>query len=116
MTQNAREKEGLFKGADALAVVTGSANEEDLYSKSAALQTWLLGYEFPDTCIVIGSRSITILTSPKKGTPHPSPSLLTCPQHGAHAPALCILTLYGSPPNSFFFVHRRSAGQLSLPA
>ena len=66
-SQSGREKEGLFKGADAIAVVTGSANEEELYSKSAALQTWLLGYEFPDTVIAICSRSITILTSPKKG-------------------------------------------------
>jgi len=63
---NGREKEGLFKGADALAVVTGSANDDELYSKSASLQNWLLGYEFPDTCIVIGNRSITILTSSKK--------------------------------------------------
>lgn len=61
-----REKEGLFKGADAIAVVTGSANEDELYSKSASLQNWLLGYEFPDTCIVIGNRSLTVLTSAKK--------------------------------------------------
>lgn len=75
MSQNGREKEGLFKGADALAVVTGSANDDELYSKSASLQNWLLGYEFPDTCIVIGNRSITILTSSKKGVPRRSPSL-----------------------------------------
>jgi len=66
---NGREKEGLFKGADALAVVTGSANNDELYSKSASLHHWLLGYVFPDTCIVIGNRSITILTSSKKGVP-----------------------------------------------
>lgn len=50
-------------------MVTGSANDDELYSKSASLQNWLLGYEFPDTCIVIGNRSITILTSSKKGVP-----------------------------------------------
>ena len=88
MSQNGREKEGLFKGADALAVVTGSANDDELYSKSASLQNWLLGYEFPDTCIVIGNRSITILTSSKKGVPRRSPSLLTYPLHRTHAPAL----------------------------
>ena len=88
MSQNDREKEGLFKGADALAVVTGSANDDELYSKSASLQNWLLGYEFPDTCIVIGNRSITILTSSKKGVPRRSPSLLTYPLHRTHAPAL----------------------------
>ena len=88
MPQSAREKEGVFKGADALAVVTGSANEDELYSKSASLQNWLLGYEFPDTCIVIGNRSLTVLTSAKKGAPPPRPA--------------------GS-------LHRRSAGPLCLP-
>jgi nucleosome binding factor SPN SPT16 subunit len=75
VAQSAREKDGLFKGADALSIVTGSANEEELYSKSASLQTWLLGYEFPDTCLVIGSRAITILTSAKKGARLHSPPL-----------------------------------------
>ena len=74
MPQSAREKEGVFKGADALAVVTGSANEDELYSKSASLHNWLLGYEFPDTCIVIGNRSLTVLTSNKKGAPPPRPA------------------------------------------
>ena len=105
MSQNGREKDGLFKGADALAVVTGSANDDELYSKSASLQNWLLGYEFPDTCIVIGNRSIAILTSSKKGAPRRSPSLLTYPLHLAHTPALCCLTrlrvarsLFRAPP------------------
>ena len=72
--QGTRDKEGVYKGADALVIDTGSASEEELYSKSAALQTWLLGYEFPDTIIAICSRSITVLTSSKKGTsPHPPP-------------------------------------------
>ena len=62
----AREKEGLYKGADALVIDTVSANEDELYSKSAALQTWLLGYEFPDTVIALCSRHIYVLTSTKK--------------------------------------------------
>ena len=100
MPQSAREKEGVFKGADALAVVTGSANEDELYSKSASLQNWLLGYEFPDTCIVIGNRSLTVLTSAKKGAPPLRPA-------GSHFQLFsCSLA---------FFVHRRSAGPLCLP-
>jgi hypothetical protein len=44
-----------------------------MYAKSASLQTWLLGYEFPETIIVIGNRQITVLTSKKKGAPPPAP-------------------------------------------
>ena len=91
MPQSAREKEGVFKGADALAVVTGSANEDELYSKSASLQNWLLGYEFPDTCIVIGNRSLTVLTSAKKGAPPPRPAGSHFQLFPAHAPALWCL-------------------------
>ena len=41
VAQSARERDGLFKGADALSIVTGSANEEELYSKSAnCLASW----------------------------------------------------------------------------
>ena len=47
----------------------GANNEEELYSKSAALQMWLLGYEFPETVLVMCSRSIHVLTSTKKGPP-----------------------------------------------
>ena len=37
-----------------------------VYSKSKALQMWLIGYEFPETVIAVCSRSIHILTSKKK--------------------------------------------------
>ena len=121
MSQNDREKEGLFKGADALAVVTGSANDDELYSKSASLQNWLLGYEFPDTCIVIGNRSIIILTSSKKGVPRRSPSLLTYPLHRTHAPALWYscwysrASLFRAPPLRWPALLARTA-PISLPA
>ena len=114
MPQSAREKEGVFKGADALAVVTGSANEDELYSKSASLQNWLLGYEFPDTCIVIGNRSLTVLTSAKKGAPPPRPAGSHYPLLSAHAPALWYLAR-SLTRSLAFFVHRRSAGPLCLP-
>ena len=68
--QTGREETGLYKGADALLVDSGANNEDELYSKSAALQTWLMGYEFPETIIAVCSRSIHVLTSKKKGGLH----------------------------------------------
>ena len=64
--QKARDPEGPYKGADALVIDTGGNNEEELYSKSKALQTWLLGYEFTETVILVCSRSVHVLTSKKK--------------------------------------------------
>ena len=98
VAQSAREKDGLFKGADALSIVTGSANEEELYSKSASLQTWLLGYEFPDTCLVIGSRAITILTSAKKGARLRSPPLAHASSSAAARVAARAVRLPTAPP------------------
>ena len=64
--QKARDPEGPYKAADALVIDTGGNNEEELYSKSKALQTWLLGYEFTETVILVCSRSVHVLTSKKK--------------------------------------------------
>ena len=64
--QAQRGPDDLWKGADALAIDRGSDNEDELYSKSAALQTWLLGYEFPETVLVVGFKAVHILTSKKK--------------------------------------------------
>mmetsp|Transcript_3937 Transcript_3937/g.10265 ORF Transcript_3937/g.10265 Transcript_3937/m.10265 type:complete len:1060 (+) Transcript_3937:110-3289(+) len=61
-----RGPEELWKGADALVIDKGKDNEDELYSKSAALQTWLLGYEFPETVLVIGFKAVHVLTSKKK--------------------------------------------------
>lgn len=66
-SQDARSEDGLFKGADALVIDTGGNNEDELYSKSKALQTWLVGYELTETIILICSRSIHVLTGKKKG-------------------------------------------------
>ena len=77
--QKARDPEGPYKAADALVIDTGGNNEEELYSKSKALQTWLLGYEFTETVILVCSRSVHVLTSKKKGAraARPSPRLRT---------------------------------------
>lgn len=66
--QAARDPDGLWKGADALVIDSGALNDEELYSKSAALQIWLLGIEFTNTVIVVCSRSIHVLTDAKKGS------------------------------------------------
>lgn len=69
--QAARDVDGAWKGADALVIDAGEADEDRLYSKSQAIQTWLLGWEFPETVIVICSRSVHILSSKKKGSRSP---------------------------------------------
>lgn len=64
--QRGRSADGSYKGADALVIDSGANNEDELYCKSKALQTWLLGYEFTETVILVCSRSIYVLTSKKK--------------------------------------------------
>ena len=74
-SQNAaRDSEGALKGVDALVIDSGANNEEEVYSKSKSLQTWLLGYEFPETVILVCSRSVHVLTSKKKGEAAASPA------------------------------------------
>lgn len=38
---------------DALAIVVGDAEEDVVPKKGVAVQTWLLGYEFPSTVLVL---------------------------------------------------------------
>ncbi|KAK6637444.1 splicing associated factor Dre4 [Polyplax serrata] len=64
-------KENTENGNDGFpkmdAVVSAVGAEDDmLYSKSAALQIWLLGYELRDTIIVIAKQGIYFLASKKK--------------------------------------------------
>ncbi|KAL2914305.1 FACT complex subunit spt16 [Polyrhizophydium stewartii] len=56
-----------YAGADALCFMVGSGEDAPVYSKSIALQTWLLGYEFPDTITAVVDGKIVFLTTTKKG-------------------------------------------------
>jgi nucleosome binding factor SPN SPT16 subunit len=50
-------------------VVRGLHDDEEVYRKSATVQLWLFGLEFPETLLVFTKDSLIIATSPTKGIP-----------------------------------------------
>ncbi|ELU40200.1 FACT complex subunit SPT16 [Rhizoctonia solani AG-1 IA] len=53
-------------GLDALQIIAGDPGDDEMLRKSTALQTWLLGYEFPLTLMVFAKEKIYFLCSSSK--------------------------------------------------
>ncbi|ODQ63257.1 SPT16-domain-containing protein [Nadsonia fulvescens var. elongata DSM 6958] len=68
------ENPNEFYGADSVLIVTGKFNEDNLYLKSSVLHTWILGYEFPATALLITRKQVVVVTSAGKAK-HLSPLL-----------------------------------------
>lgn len=51
---------------DSLLVVMGGQNDDLIYSKTTAIHSWLLGYEFPSTVILFTKNAVTFVTSASK--------------------------------------------------
>lgn len=62
---NWRKGEDEYASIDAIVVSVG-VDEEIVYAKSTALQTWLFGYELTDTIMVFCDDKIIFMASKKK--------------------------------------------------
>ncbi|PNS19613.1 FACT complex subunit spt16 [Sphaceloma murrayae] len=61
-----RAGNNAYHGAGALAIVMGKSEEDQGLNKTSALQSWLLGYEFPSTLFIITTEAMYIVTTKKK--------------------------------------------------
>jgi nucleosome binding factor SPN SPT16 subunit len=59
-------KNSLWGGCDAITIPLASSSSDVNYSKSAALHLYLLGYEFPESIIVITKKNFYFMSAPKK--------------------------------------------------
>ncbi|KAK7305637.1 hypothetical protein VNO77_43544 [Canavalia gladiata] len=61
-------KTDLWGSSDAIAIACPPPSEDLRYLKSTALNSWLLGFEFPETIMVFMKKQIHILCSQKKAS------------------------------------------------
>ncbi|EPY53715.1 FACT complex component Spt16 [Schizosaccharomyces cryophilus OY26] len=66
--KEASDANELFQGCESILVVIGTADVPNPYQKSAAMHTWLLGYEFPSTLMLVEKERVTFLTSNTKAS------------------------------------------------
>lgn len=71
-------KDPQLQGAESIFVLIGKVDDENPYRKSSVLHTWLLGYEFPSTALLITKSETIIITSAGKGTSRPWIFFLNC--------------------------------------
>jgi len=55
-----------LRSADAIVIARGQKEEDFTYSKTAAMQTWLFGYEMHDVLVVLCQDSVIIFAGTKK--------------------------------------------------
>lgn len=58
---------GELSRCDALMLALGNPSDFSIYQKTTALFTWLLGYEFPETAMLIARDTVTFITTVRKG-------------------------------------------------
>ncbi|KAG2482945.1 hypothetical protein HYH03_018170 [Edaphochlamys debaryana] len=62
------QQDGVWSGANVLAVAVGAPSEDLRYLKSNSLHLWLFGYELPETVMLFVPGKVLVLTSQKKAT------------------------------------------------
>ena len=61
--QDKRNGDTLFAGASSIAIVMGKSDESQGFTKTSAMQFWLLGYEFPHTLFILTPDLLQIVPS-----------------------------------------------------
>jgi len=62
----AEHKGSVWGGSDAVSIPLGSSDQENMYSKGAAMHLYLFGYEFPDSVILLTKGNFYFMATKKK--------------------------------------------------